>query len=213
MIAEYTSATRASSSGKLDDGLTRIGGYTICTHGLAAPYRGPRRPAQREQVDIAKEFLQPCRRTRWARDPLSPRSCDLKHWIENWAGSYISNGAVVIAALELGFVCARYQDSSIALINVHFDAVIARMAERGWNWDATAHWFGRNKPRELPEPDHAFFAKWAKEHGINTGDDSNIAHDVDDDDPFAVEQVQPHSFWAELEQRGIGTGADEGEGT
>jgi hypothetical protein len=210
MIAEYTDATRASSENR-DDGLTRIGGFTICTHGIAAPYRGARQPVPREQVEIAKEFLQPCRRTRWARDPLSPRSCDLKHWIENWAGRYISNGAVIVAAAELGFICARYHDSGIALINIHFDAVIARMAERGWHWDAVSYWFGRSKPRELPGPDHEFFARWAKENGINPADYGEPADVIDNDDPFAVKLPEPHPFWAELKQHGIATDADEGE--
>jgi hypothetical protein len=207
------STTLEKSSENVGDGLTKIGDYTICTHGLAAPYRGPRRPVQREQVEIVKEFLQPFRRMRWARDGLSPRSSDLKHWIENWAGRYISNGAVIVAASHWGFVCAPYHDSNVALIGVHFDDVIARMAEGGWHWNATSYWFGRSKPRELPEPDPAFFAKWAKENGINTGDDSNIADAVsDDDDPFAVKQPEPHPFWAQLEQHGIRIGADGSEG-
>src|SRR5213592_928539 len=126
----YTSTTIEMSSEKIDDGLTKIGGFTVCTNGLAAgrTTRGVARrmPVRREQVEIVKQFLQPCRRTRWVRDPLSPRSCDLKHWIENWGGRYISNGAVIVAALELGFVCKPpCHGSRIALINVHFDAVIA----------------------------------------------------------------------------------------
>jgi hypothetical protein len=208
MQVDYTATHADKSSSDRDDGPTRVGGYTICMHGITAPYRGARQPVQREQVDLVKEFLLPCRRTRWARDPLSPRSCDLKHWIENWAGRYISNGAVIVAASELGFVCAPYHDSSIALISVHFDAVIKRMAERGWHWDATKHCFSRREPRVFTAPDTAFFVKWAKENGINTGHDGGADDAIDDDDPFAVEQPEPHPFWAQLDQHGIATDAD-----
>jgi hypothetical protein len=105
MLEQYASANVEVSSEKCDDGVTRIGGYTICMDGLAAPMtsRGVarRRPIRREQVEIAKRFLERCR-----REVLSltcPISGTLKHDIERWAGCYISRGAVIVAALELGF--------------------------------------------------------------------------------------------------------------
>jgi hypothetical protein len=76
----------------------------ICTEGLAAPMtsRGVARrvPVRREHVEKAKEFLKLCRPA--VLSLTCPVSGVLKHDIERWAGCYISRGAVIVAALELG---------------------------------------------------------------------------------------------------------------
>jgi hypothetical protein len=152
------------------DGLTVVGDHTICANGLNGGYRRgqPRQPVSREQVEVAKEFLSPCRRTRWARDLLSPMSADLKHWIENWAGRYISTGAAIVAALELELICIPLcKGSRNVWIGVHFEDVVARMAERGW-YIARDH-VGATRIKETeaaPEPNPAFWQKWAAENAI-----------------------------------------------
>jgi hypothetical protein len=111
MQDDNTSTTTIEmSSENVGDGLTRIGGYTICTEGLAAgrTSRGVarRRPIAREHVEIAKEFLKQCR-----REVLSltcPINGTLKHDIERWAGCYISRGAVIVAAIELDIGIAPF---------------------------------------------------------------------------------------------------------
>jgi hypothetical protein len=111
MIAEYTSAARASSETR-DDGLTKIGGYTICMEGLAAPrtFRGVARrvPVPREQVEAAKEFLKLCRRMKTVHWTTCPISGTLKHDIERWGRRYVCRGAVIIGALELGITIEPY---------------------------------------------------------------------------------------------------------
>jgi hypothetical protein len=153
-------------------GLTAIRGFTICTNGLVGGYRGPRQPVRREQVEIVKEFLRDCRPTRWARNLLSPVSSDLKHWVENWAGPYISTGAAIVAALELGFICVPTGEGSRnVLIGVHLDDVSARMAERGW-YIARDHVTATRikQPEPEPETDPEFFRKWAAENGMDPPD-------------------------------------------
>jgi hypothetical protein len=135
-----------------EDAPTVIGSFTICTNGLVGGYRGARQPVRREQVEIVKEFLRECRPTRWARNLLSPVSSDLKHWVENWAGPYISTGAAIVAALELGFICVPTGEGSRnVLIGVHLDDVSARMAERGW-YIARDHVTATRIKQPEPEP-------------------------------------------------------------
>ena len=136
-----------------EDAPTVIGSFTICTNGLVGGYRGARQPVRREQVEIVKEFLRECRPTRWARNLLSPVSSDLKHWVENWAGPYISTGAAIVAALELGFICVPTGEGSRnVLIGVHLDDVSARMAERGW-YIARDHMTATRIKQPEPEPE------------------------------------------------------------
>lgn len=145
------------------DGLHEIGGYTICLDGLTSYYWFSHRVPD-NQIEIAKSFLTQCRRTRWAREMISPLSHDLKHWIERWARQYISNGAVLIAALQLGITFVPYGERS-ALIGVNFDDVCARMAERCWH--LTRHAFGTIRPKPPPpdiDPDQ--FERVARERGV-----------------------------------------------
>jgi hypothetical protein len=185
------------------DGLTVIGDYTICANGLDGGRRRgqPRQPINRDQVEVAKEFLSPCRPTRWARDLLSPVSSDLKHWIENWAGRYISTGAAVVAALELGLVCVpTCQGSRNVWIGVHFEDVAARMEERGWYIARDHVGATRIKPPE-PEPNPEFWQKWAAENGIEL-DRSEPEERPDLADLIACEPVDPDepppTFWEEI---------------
>jgi hypothetical protein len=154
------------------NGLTAIRGFTICTNGLVGGYRGPRQPVRPDQVEIVKEFLSKCRRTRWARELLSPLSCDLKHWVEDWAGRYISTGAAIVAALELGLVVAPYKNGPNALIGVPFEDVCERMAERGWH--LTRYTYGRIKPAPEPKPPlpRSYWQKLLKELGIKIADEA-----------------------------------------
>jgi len=167
-----------------------------------------------------KELLGPCRRTRWARNLLSPVSSDVKHWAENWAGCYISTGAAIIAGLELGFICVPTGECSRnILIGVHFDDVSARMAERGW-YIARDHVTATRikPPQPEPEIDPAFWAKWAKENGIAVADNGDggqlesnfpVEGHVGDGDPFAV-KAAPHPFWAQwAKENRIDSDADE----
>ena len=173
------------------------------------PYRGPRQPVRREQVEIVKEFLNQCRPTCWARKLISPVSSDLKHWVENWAGSYISTGAAIVAALELGMVCVvTGEGSRNVLIGVHFDDVSARMAERGW-YIARDHVTATRieQPKPQPEIDPSFWAKWAKENGIEIDCDLEPDPQPDADDGAVahcatgytgMDTETPPTFWEDI---------------
>ncbi|MGY4596345.1 hypothetical protein ACVWXL_004091 [Bradyrhizobium sp. GM22.5] len=155
-----------------NEGITQIGDFKVCASGLAYITVKPRPPVDCQQVEIVKEFLKPCKRTRWARKLLSPVSSDLKHWIENWAGRYISTGAAIVAALELDLLCvATGKGSRNVFVGVHFDDVAARMAERGW-YIARDHVTATRiqPPKPEPETDPEFFRKWAADHGIEFHD-------------------------------------------
>lgn len=208
-----TSADAELSSENEGDGLTRIGPYTICANGTDGGFRRgqPRQPVSRAQVEIVKGFLTPCKRTRWARELLSPVSSDLKHMIESWARCYISTGAVIVAALELGIACKPCGEGGRNLfIGVCFNAVSARMAERGWHvarHHVTATLI--KPPTPKPDPDPEFWAKYIAENGIKIGDFKNIDDDnaSADGDAFA----EPHPFWAAwAKENGIATDDMEG---
>lgn len=79
MVSNHTSVTNEVSSEKGPEGPTEIGGFTICANGLNGGYRrvgsrikrvpeAERQPVSRLQVEIVKELLAGCRRTRWARN-------------------------------------------------------------------------------------------------------------------------------------------------
>ncbi|UQR61765.1 hypothetical protein LRP30_33945 [Bradyrhizobium sp. C-145] len=209
------------------DGPTQVGPFRVCANGLDGGHRrygsrikpvpeAERQPVRRDQVEIVKELLRGCRPTRWARNLLSPVSSDLKHWAENWAGPYISTGAAIVAAIELGFVCIPTAEGSRnVFIGVHFDDVAARMAERGW-YIARGH-EGATRiqpPKPKPEIDHAFWEQWAAENGIKLGEETVAGDGDDDSDPFAVEPPtapppDPHPFWARwVEEHGMDANAD-----
>lgn len=200
------------------DGPTQIGPFLICANGLNGGHRRygsrikpvpetERQPVQREQVESVKELLRGCRPMRWARKLLSPVSSDVKHWAENWGGpdfvargqcAYVSTGAAIVAAIELGFVCVPTGEGSRnVFIGVHFDDVAARMAERGW-YIARDHVTATpiQPPKTYFDPNPEFWAKWAAESGIELASEANDDAASDADDPFAVEPIAPHPFWA-----------------
>jgi hypothetical protein len=101
-----------SNAPPLDDPLHEIGGYKVCTNGLAAyrDYHGVRRRERvsEEQVEIAKEFLKLCRPMKSVQPNTCPINGTLKHDIERWARTYVGRGAVIVAALELGITIKPY---------------------------------------------------------------------------------------------------------
>lgn len=91
------------------DGPTRVGPFLICANGFWVP-RGKRSPVSRDQVEAAKTVLAQFRRTRM----VQPNDClaagPLKHNVENLARRYISRGALIIAAIELGITVTPVYD-------------------------------------------------------------------------------------------------------
>lgn len=214
-------STQVEVSSETDaNGLIRIGPYMICGNGLIGGHRRGQRcqPICRTQVKIVKEFLRYCRPTRWARNMLSPMSSDLKHWVENWAGpdfvalgrvSYISTGAAIVAAMELGLVCVPTNEGSRNIyIGVCFDTVAARMAERGWyiaRDHVTATRIKAPEPERAPDPE--FFRRWAAENGVKL--DSCRTEDDQSDQSAGEPAPAPHPFWAEwAKDNGINTGLE-----
>lgn len=102
----------SETSQQADDSLHVIGGYTVCTNGLAAyrDYHGvrPRKRVCQEEVEIAKEFLKLCRPMKSVQPKTCPVNGTLKHDIERWARKYVGRGAVIVAALELGIAIKPY---------------------------------------------------------------------------------------------------------
>ncbi len=50
----------------------------------------------------------------------------LKHVVERWAGEYVSNGAFIQAALELGYSVRRTEDTPNAVFNMEFPQWLLR---------------------------------------------------------------------------------------
>lgn len=152
-----------------------IDGWTICLDGLLSYYHNRRRVPD-DQIATAKGFLSQCRRTRWARELISPASHDLKHFIESWAGQYISNGAVLIATMQLGLTFVPYAGRS-ALIGIEFASVAELMAARGWYVAPDHVTPSRIKPpsERSPEPTEeqwrAIHTEVAKQMGISSLDE------------------------------------------
>lgn len=128
MHDEHTSTAVEVSTATLqepDDELHTIGAFTVCTNGLTAPRGGRRSPVPRKEIEIAKNFLSKCLRTRWARDPGSPSATILCDLVNEWAldcNQYtdgISVGAIIVASLELGIPCVPKGERD-ALIGVNF---------------------------------------------------------------------------------------------
>jgi hypothetical protein len=71
------------------------------------PGRGVPQDIVTSQVEDASDFLSLLAPTKTAR----VCSYVLKHIAEHWAGSYISNGALIMAALALGLVVETYPPS------------------------------------------------------------------------------------------------------
>lgn len=212
-------------------GPTQVGPFLICANGLNGGHRRygsrikavpktDRRPVHRNQVEVAKELLRGCRPTRWARKLLSPVSSDLKHWAENWGGpdfvahgqcAYVSTGAAIVAAIELGLICVPTGEGSRnVFIGVHFDDVAARMAQRGWyiaRDHVTATRIKAPEPVRLIDPE--FWTKWAAENGITLGND--CSDNGEQGEASLAEPVAPHPFWAAwAKENGINNEGAEG---
>jgi hypothetical protein len=113
-----------------------INGWTICCDGLLS-YFPPRRRVRDRHIEVARSFLEQCRQARLSR--TSPYSSELKHIIEGWDQrppglSYVSTGAVIIAALELGIAVAPAGEGSRdAKIGVNIRDV-RRLTRDTWSW-------------------------------------------------------------------------------
>jgi hypothetical protein len=136
----YTSAyVEMSNENEPKKELDQIGGYTVCMLGLNGSTKGySRSPVPEPQIAIVEDFLRSCRKTPYVRESHSPLSSGLKHSIEKWEPPYVCNGAVIIAALRLGFRIkpAGEPDRAIhAYIGANFEDCCKRLAERGLYWD------------------------------------------------------------------------------
>lgn len=64
-----------------------------------------RTPVDREQLAKCKEFYALCKES---SGPPTVTSYKLKHVVQKWSDMYISNGACILAALELGIKVKRF---------------------------------------------------------------------------------------------------------
>lgn len=113
------------------DGLTPFGDLVICDNGFAGYPGIARTPVIASQVAKCADFLRQCRRTKWAKPQLSPIASTLKHQIERLPGNtYISTGATIVAAIQLGLVVERYGERN-ALIGVRADDVAHELKQQG----------------------------------------------------------------------------------
>ena len=98
---------------KLIDG-AYLYGFGLCSQ------KCDRTPPDRREVEVCK---------RWLRRNAAPRktvnrfshSYSLKHVVERTSGEhihYVTNGALILAAIELGYRCKRIGDSPNALFNM-----------------------------------------------------------------------------------------------
>jgi hypothetical protein len=84
------------------DGPTRVGPFLVCANGFWVSRGASRSPVSRDQVEAAKPVLAQFRRTRVVQKDDRLAAGSLKHDVENLARRYISRGALVIAAIEMG---------------------------------------------------------------------------------------------------------------
>lgn len=96
----------------------------ITNNGLAGhPWDANPTPPRRDQVEICKDWIR-----RWVTPRQSINrnhsSYALKHAVEAEAGQYVSNGAFIQAAVELGYCYQRCRDQSPnACFNMNYDRV------------------------------------------------------------------------------------------
>ncbi len=80
-------------------------------------------PPTREVV-LCKEWLQ---QYAYPTKTFRPHSSYfLKHVVERWAGEYVSNGAFIQAALDLGYSIHRIDNSPNAVFNMSFPRWLLR---------------------------------------------------------------------------------------
>lgn len=92
------------------DGPTRVGPFLICANGFWVSRGARRSPVARDQVEAAKSVLAQFRRTRMAQPDDRLAAGPLKHDVENLARRYISRGALIIAAIEMGITVEPVYD-------------------------------------------------------------------------------------------------------
>jgi RecA-family ATPase len=157
---EYTSTDdELSISEDATEALTHIGGFIVCTNGLAGRDWEDRIPVPRKEIELAEDFLSACRRMRWVRDERdTPIASELSAMVTDWAADRtslsISVGAVIVAALQLGILCIPLGRNN-ALIGVNSD-------------DAGALWMktqGQFAP-EMRASKEDGVKEWAKEQGV-----------------------------------------------
>jgi hypothetical protein len=68
-------------------------------------------PPPRPEVDTCRHWLST--RPRTANVRKAAYSYRLKHEVESWAGDYVSNGALIVAAIEMGIAVRRATPSSV----------------------------------------------------------------------------------------------------
>lgn len=71
-------------------------------------------PVDLSEVELCKQFFGMCTR----KKTPEPSSYRLKHMIQAWAGSYISNGAAIRAAVECGLTLKTWAGDINCLIGV-----------------------------------------------------------------------------------------------
>lgn len=82
------------------------------------------------QVDLCRTFLARCWRTKHPRQG----SYWMKHVVQNWAGEYVSNGALVQAALTLGIGFSVCEGSPNGILTVSKRSV--KKARLSWKREA-----------------------------------------------------------------------------
>jgi len=108
--------------------------------GFGAKY-GPERP-NRPQVEICKL---------WLRLYITPRktfnarhgSYGLKHYVEEWAGEYVANGAFIQAAIELGYKYKRYGPN--AIFNMSWEKAIKEGVMDRYGYSGPCPWQGKGR--------------------------------------------------------------------
>jgi hypothetical protein len=107
---------------KHDSNPKLIDGFYLLAFGLCAPgdEKCDRTPPDRREVAVCK---------RWLRRNAAPRktvnrfshSYSLKHVVERTSGEhihYVTNGALILAAIELGYRCKRIRNTPNAAFNM-----------------------------------------------------------------------------------------------
>jgi hypothetical protein len=96
-----------------------IGDAYLTAFGLCTPgdENFDRTPPDPREVEICKRWL---RRNAAPRKTMNPRSHSycLKHVVERAAGNYVTNGALISAAIEIGYRCKRIRGGPNAIFNM-----------------------------------------------------------------------------------------------
>lgn len=88
---------------------------TVSAHGIQWPKSTPCDvPPDPREVEICRTFLARCERVAHPQRG----SYGFKHVIQSWAGEYVSNGALIRAALDLGIECVVQRGNPNAILAV-----------------------------------------------------------------------------------------------